>query len=198
MKNYALRVLTNRQFFANLGQLMKAFLRLVSFIRSAIQFQPRFAFAVGVYLVAPFSGQSVANQFNIATLADTKTAAQVSAPTSVTTSPAPEASLPVIQYKTVPKRRLVGTIFAYSSTVSQTDANPTVTASGLSVTDGTVATNCLPFGTTIRFPSLYGNKEFTVTDRMAARHGCSIFDIWQPTLAEAQQFGRQVVMVEIY
>lgn len=149
----------------------------------------RIMFAVGISLTAPFSGQNL--------LLVEPTTAEVAA-TTIQATTQPKPSLPAVQYKSLPKRSLVGTVFAYSSTPGQTDASPTVTASGLNVIDGTLATNCLPFGTKVRFPTLYGNKEFTVTDRMAPRHGCASFDIWQASLTEAKQFGRQVALVEVY
>lgn len=97
-----------------------------------------------------------------------------------------------------PVRELSGTLYAYTSTVGQTDASPFVTASGATVQDGTVANNCLPFGTQISFPELYGDKIFTVTDRMAARYGCNSFDLWFPTTTAAWQFGKQYTTVNVY
>ncbi len=60
-------------------------------------------------------------------------------------------------------------ITAYSSTVDQTDSTPFITANGVHVHDGVVATNALPFGTQIKIPALFGDKVFTVEDRMARR-----------------------------
>lgn len=165
-------------------------LKLVQHIQSILRVNPRVFLTVGISIVAPFSGQSLDLSAR-----QTETASSILVDQ---TTAKPKAKLPAVQYKTIPKHTLVGTIFAYSSTPGQTDANPTVTASGLNVADGTLATNCLPFGTKVRFPSLYGNKEFTVTDRMAARHSCSSFDIWHESTAEAKQFGRQVALVEVY
>lgn len=96
------------------------------------------------------------------------------------------------------KGQFLATLFAYSSTIGQTDADPFTTATGARVTDGIVANNCLPFGTKVRFPMVFGDKEFVVADRMAVRHGCYSFDIWQATTAEAKQFGRQFSVVEVY
>jgi 3D (Asp-Asp-Asp) domain-containing protein len=80
-------------------------------------------------------------------------------------------------------------ITAYSSEVSQTDDTPLITANGTVVKDGIVANNMLPFGTKIKIPSLYGNKVFTVADRMHARKGNYKLDIWFPTAEEAIKFG---------
>lgn len=80
------------------------------------------------------------------------------------------------------------TVTAYSSTVGQCDASPFVTASGSSVRDGVIATNLLAFGTKVKFPGVYGDKIFTVEDRMNARYS-NRADIWFASQAEAKQFG---------
>lgn len=80
------------------------------------------------------------------------------------------------------------TLTAYSSTVWQTDANPFVTAAGTMVRDGIVAANTLPFGTKIMIPEMFGDKIFTVEDRMAKKNHHKI-DIWFPTVSQARQFG---------
>ena len=109
----------------------------------------------------------------------------------------PDHRLPEIQYK--PKfRTLAGHLFAYSSTPSQTNGDPFITASGTRVTDGIVANNCLPFGTEIRIPNLFGDKVFRVQDRMAARYGCESFDIWFSSTADAIQFGKRTATVQVY
>lgn len=90
------------------------------------------------------------------------------------------------------------TVFAYTSTVGETDASPFVTASGERVYDGIVANNCLPFGTIVTFPTEFGQKKFKVSDRMNARYGCNSFDVWFSDLQSARQFGRQYTTVEIY
>ncbi len=87
-------------------------------------------------------------------------------------------------------------VTAYSSTPDQTDASPFITANGTVVRDGLVAANFLPFGVRVRFPELYGDKEFVVADRMNARYNKRI-DIWVPTRAQAKQFGKQYLDVEI-
>lgn len=88
-------------------------------------------------------------------------------------------------------------ITAYSSEVGQTDDTPLVTANGTLVKDGIVANNMLPFGTKITIPSLYGNKVFTVTDRMHARKGNYAIDIWFPTTEEALRFGVKETYIEV-
>ncbi len=105
--------------------------------------------------------------------------------------------LPEISYKE-PISSKNGTLFAYSSTPSQTNGNPFITASGKRVADGTVANNCLPFGTVVKFPELFGDKTFIIQDRMAARYGCDKYDIWHASTQQAIQFGKHYSTVEIY
>lgn len=77
---------------------------------------------------------------------------------------------------------------AYSSTPDQTDSTPFTTASNTRVRDGIVAANFLDFGTKVQIPSLFGDKVFTVEDRMAKKHNDKI-DIWFPERYLAKNFG---------
>jgi 3D (Asp-Asp-Asp) domain-containing protein len=106
--------------------------------------------------------------------------------------------LPVNPDKSQPeaKRTVTITVTAYSSTVDQCGADPFTTASGTRVHDGTLAANFLPIGTKVRIPDQFGNKIFTVEDRMAARFS-NRADIWMPTRAEALQWGARHVRIEI-
>jgi len=88
------------------------------------------------------------------------------------------------------------TVTAYSSTYDQTDSSPFITANGTRVSDGIIACNFLPFGTEVRIPEVYGNKVFTVEDRMARKNNHKI-DIWFPSREEAKQFGVKSLKVEI-
>jgi len=98
-----------------------------------------------------------------------------------------------------PDKVVKAVITAYTSTVDQTDNDPFVAASGKRVYDGMIAANWLPFGTKIKIPSLYGDKEFTVDDRMNARYGYGRMDIWfDAAKAEARKFGVKRVEVEVY
>ncbi len=87
-------------------------------------------------------------------------------------------------------------VTAYSSTESQTDDTPFITASGTTVRDGIIAANFLPFGTRITIPELYGDKVFEVEDRMAPSKGYHI-DIWFPSYQEARDFGAHIIQIEI-
>ncbi len=88
------------------------------------------------------------------------------------------------------------TVTAYSSTPDQTDDSPFITANGTVVHDGIVAANFLKFGTRVRFPKLYGDKVFVVTDRMNTRYYYHL-DIWMPSREAAKKFGVKQVDVEI-
>lgn len=88
-------------------------------------------------------------------------------------------------------------ITAYSSTPDQTDSTPFITADGLRVRDGIVATNLLPFGTQIEVPALFGNKIFTVEDRMSPRIKNTV-DIWMSTRGAALYFGAHYANVLIF
>lgn len=83
---------------------------------------------------------------------------------------------------------------AYSSTVDQTDSSPFITASGTHVHDGTIAANFLKFGTKVMIPAIYGEKIFTVEDRMRDSHK---IDVWFPSREQAIRFGvkRTTIMV---
>lgn len=85
----------------------------------------------------------------------------------------------------------------YSSTPEQTDDTPFITASGAYVRDGIVANNMLPFGANIRIPELYGDKIFTVEDRMHARKSGYNVDIWFPEYRQAVNFGVKSTYIEV-
>ena len=96
--------------------------------------------------------------------------------------------------KLVPKKKMRVLATAYSSTVDQCDSTPFITANGTHVHDGTLAANFLKFGTKVRFPSLYGDKIFTVEDRMRSN---TKVDLWFPTRQEAKNFGARIVEMEV-
>lgn len=87
-----------------------------------------------------------------------------------------------------PYNTIIADITAYSSTPDQTDDTPFVTASNTRARDGVVAANFLIFGTKIKIPELFGEKVFTVEDRMHSRFDDRI-DIWFPNRASAAKFG---------
>lgn len=79
-------------------------------------------------------------------------------------------------------------VTAYASVPEETDDTPFITAMGTRTHDGIVATNMLPFGTKVTLPKLFGNKVFTVEDRMHRRKK-GFIDVWMPTKNEAIRFG---------
>lgn len=87
-------------------------------------------------------------------------------------------------------------VTAYSSTADQTDGTPFITANGAYVYDGLVACNFLPFGAKVKFPEIFGDKVFTVDDRMAKKNSHKI-DIWMSSRELALEFGVKRLTVEI-
>lgn len=87
-------------------------------------------------------------------------------------------------------------VSGYNSEVAQTDDSPFITASNTHVRDGIVASNQFPFGTVLKFPSLYGDKIFVVEDRMNKRYTNNV-DIWFADKTEALQLGRRTVQIEV-
>lgn len=98
-----------------------------------------------------------------------------------------------------PDRLVRAVITAYTSTPDQTDSTPDIAASGKHVYDGMIAANWLPFGTKVKIPALYGDKIFTVDDRMNKRYGYGRMDVWLNTSkAEARKFGVRRVEVQVF
>lgn len=88
-------------------------------------------------------------------------------------------------------------ITAYSSTPWQTDDSPFITASGSRVREGVIANNYLSFGTKVRIPEIYGDRIFTVEDRMSWKKSNYQVDIWFPDYQQALVFGAQRTHIEI-
>ncbi len=110
-------------------------------------------------------------------------------PTLITRAGGPDTVLPLAVAAPQPAPVVIHMrITAYSSTPDQTDSTPFITANGTHVHDGMVATNILPFGTKITIPSLFGDKVFTVEDRMNAKYQKSV-DIWMDETSKAIRFG---------
>lgn len=99
----------------------------------------------------------------------------------------------------LPDKKVRAVITAYTSTPDQTDDSPFYGATGKHVYDGMIAANWLPFGTKIKIPSVYGDKIFTVDDRMNSRYGYGRLDVWlDTTKTDARKFGVKRVEVEVY
>lgn len=89
------------------------------------------------------------------------------------------------------------TLTFYNPEARQTDSSPRVTASGMDVFDGLVATNIYPFGTKLRFPDLFGDKVFEVQDRMNPRYA-NRMDIFLESKQEAKRLGiKRNIKVEV-
>lgn len=88
-------------------------------------------------------------------------------------------------------------VTAYSSSEWETQGDPFITASGKRVEDGIVANNFLPFGAEIKLPEIFGDKIFTVQDRMHFRKSDYHFDIWFPSHKQALNFGAQTSRIEV-
>ncbi|MFH0891817.1 MAG: hypothetical protein V1867_03485 [Candidatus Falkowbacteria bacterium] len=92
------------------------------------------------------------------------------------------------------------TITAYNSEKNQCDDSPCVTANGFNVcehgTEDTIAANWLKFGTQVRIPDLFGDRIFTVRDRMNERYDDRV-DIWMVDKTDAKKFGVRHAKIEI-
>lgn len=98
-----------------------------------------------------------------------------------------------------PGRVVLVVLTAYSSTPEQTDKSPFITANGLQVYDGLIAANWLSFGARVKFPELFGNKIFTVNDRMHPRYGYGRVDLWlDAPIEKVKEFGVKRITMEIF
>jgi len=88
-------------------------------------------------------------------------------------------------------------ITAYSSTSWETDNDPYLTAAGTQVQDGVVANNYFPFGTKIKVPEIFGDKVFTVEDRMNWKKSDYHIDIWFASYWDALNFGAKETYIEV-
>lgn len=107
-----------------------------------------------------------------------------------------EVVVPALPAITI-KKTLVVAATAYSSTPDQTDATPFNTSNGKEVYDGLIAANWLPYNTKIRIPDFFGDKIFTVNDRMNKRYDTGRLDVWMKTREEAKRFGIKRIRIQI-
>ena len=94
-------------------------------------------------------------------------------------------------------RSYTSQVTVYHSVPWETDSDPWTTAAGTRARDGVVAANCLPFGTLIRMPDLFGDKVFVVEDRLAPRKSCYIIDVWREYSPHDKSFGAPTVTIEV-
>lgn len=133
----------------------------------------------------------------------------ISADGSISTNYSPNYYHPQINAIDDPNKRSVKEVLyveltGYSSEVRQTNSQPFITASGHKVKDGIVAANFLEFGTKLRIPAYFGDKVFTVKDRMNSRFSYpknssydGYVDIWFSSRRQAVNFGRVKAEIEI-
>lgn len=107
-----------------------------------------------------------------------------------------EKALPVAGDREAPRTMKIP-VTAYNSLPNQTDSTPFHTADNTHVRDGLIAANFLPLGTRVKFPELYGDKEFIVKDRMNKRYHYKA-DIWMEHYSDAVDFGLNYTTIEIY
>ncbi|MDP3729681.1 MAG: 3D domain-containing protein [bacterium] len=107
-----------------------------------------------------------------------------------------ETSIITAAPRSAPGQTVTVTLTGYSSTEDQTDDSPFITASNKQVADGIVAANFLPFGTRLQIPKLFGDKVFTVEDRMHKRFSDRV-DIWFADRNTALNFGRRTAEIVI-
>ncbi len=102
------------------------------------------------------------------------------------------------QYKVVSTS--VHPVTAYTSEVAQCDTSPCITANGFNVCthneEDVIASNFLKFGTKVRIPELFGDRIFTVQDRMNTRFPNHV-DVWMKDHAQAIQFGVTSATIEV-
>ncbi|OGL95610.1 hypothetical protein A2348_01830 [Candidatus Uhrbacteria bacterium RIFOXYB12_FULL_58_10] len=100
-----------------------------------------------------------------------------------------------------PRHLLTVPITAYTSDLAQTDNTPCIAARGFDLCahdeEDVIATNFLPMGTKIRIPDLYGNRVFTVVDRMNKRYDRHV-DIWMREYSDAKSFGLKFATIEVF
>ena len=77
---------------------------------------------------------------------------------------------------------------SYTSSPEETDDTPELAADGTCTYFGMIASNFLPIGTKVRIPTQFGDKIFTVHDRMNKRYTYRI-DVWMAQKKDMRQFG---------
>ena len=91
-------------------------------------------------------------------------------------------------------------ITSYTSTVDQTDSTPCITANGFNLCthnqEDVIAANFLPFGTKVRIPEHFGDRIFTVQDRMNSRYYYRA-DIWLRDRTDAIKWGIKYTTIEV-
>ena len=91
-------------------------------------------------------------------------------------------------------------VTAYNSELGQTDDSPCITANNFNVCDygveDTIAANFLPFGAKVKIPELFGERVFTVRDRMNRRFSNRV-DVWMQEKPDAVNFGVKIAKIVV-
>lgn len=161
------------------------------------------SFAFAATLISSTVGQITSIQTNNAAGFDTlytvkSEALKPSTQQPVTDSIVERAVVKTKKTATVTKKEMTVWATAYASQESQTDDTPFITASGAFVYDGVIAANFLPLGTKVTIPDVFGDKVFTVEDRMNQRYNNqNIIDIWFASNDTAHSFGKKIVTINV-
>ena len=105
------------------------------------------------------------------------------------------SSLP--QNENLPYYETYITATSYTSRAQETDDSPYIAAWGDHVFWGMVASNAFPKGTKIQIPDYFGDKMFSVLDRMNSRYYHRV-DIWMDNLSEAKVWGSKYIKIRVY
>ncbi len=112
----------------------------------------------------------------------------------------PKTKVKIDYKKKLEKNQMYVTTTAYSSEKAQTDDTPCITANGFDVCENdienVVAANFLKFGTKVKIPDLFGDRIFTVQDRMNKRY-TKRMDLWMTSKQRAKNYGIRYVKIEI-
>lgn len=168
--------------------------------------------AIGVSVVLPQTAQAQVMREPVIGISTTILTDLVSR-----VNPAQRAELPVAGDRE-PRRVMNVVATSYTSDPYQTDSTPCIPAMNYDLCTNaeagivdTIAYNGLPLGTQVRFPEVFGDKIFTVRDRMNARYnGTNRIDFYQAVLKDtgeldpvaskqlAINFGVQTMQMEIF
>ena len=91
------------------------------------------------------------------------------------------------------------TVTAYTNDPAETkDYAIGITAMGTHTRDGVAAANFLPFGTKFQLPEIYGDKIFTIEDRMNVKYNSQKrVDIWMLEKSQAFYFGKKTTVMQL-
>ncbi len=189
--NYMKNIISNTEGSIPLPKIKNLGKKIITFLLVALVFQ-------FILFPMPALADEAVKQAEAAKSQENEIISLVTIKTEDAVSPPiiPEKKAP--QYKVV--RTSTHTMTAYNSEVAQTDDSPCITANGFNVckhgVEDTIAANFLKMGTKVRIPDLFGDRVFTVRDRMNARHTNRV-DVWFKERSAAMKFGVKVAKIEV-